>query len=464
MDIFNQTDENQFDPATRPDAPLADRMRPTNLSDFVGQEKIIGEGKPLRKAIEAGKVGSMIFWGPPGTGKTTLAHIIARTCQAEFLPFSAVISSIKELKGVISNARKRRNMYGTATYLFIDEIHRFNKAQQDAFLPYVEDGSITLIGATTENPSFEINSPLLSRLRVYVLERLTKEDIVRLIERALTDPEHGLGKLKLTIEEKAKLFLAELADGDARRALSILEIGANDIDAAIDLGGADDVRSAESVTGTSEISYDLIKNIIGKRQVIYDKSGEEHFNVISALHKSIRGGDVDASLYWLARMLKGGENPLYILRRLVRFASEDIGLADSYALTLCLSATDAFRFLGPPEGELAIAQAVIYLASAPKSVSAYKAFRSVMDEVEKSENLPVPMHIRNAPTGLMKKIGYGKEYIYPPDCDTPFVDQDFLPDNIKDRKFYHPTEKGREIRIAQYVKAFRHYRKTSGKE
>ncbi len=452
MDIFNQSDKNSFAPITRPDAPLADRMRPTNLDDFFGQEKIIGPGKPLRKAIEAGKVGSLIFWGPPGTGKTTLAHIIAQTCQAEFLPFSAVISSIKELKGVISSARKRRNMYGTATYLFIDEIHRFNKAQQDAFLPYVEDGSITLIGATTENPSFEINSPLLSRLRVYVLERLTKDEIVSLIDKGLSDPERGLGKLNLTIEAKGKLFLAELADGDARRALSILETAAQDLD------------SSDTAENQTEISYELIKDIIGKRQVIYDKSGEEHFNLISALHKSIRGGDVDASLYWLARMLKGGEEHLYILRRLVRFASEDVGLADSFALTLCLNATDAFRFLGPPEGELAIAQAVIYLASAPKSVSAYKAFRAVMEDVEQTENLPVPLHIRNAPTRLMKDVGYGKNYIYPPDCDTPFVDQDFLPDNIKDRKFYHPTEKGRERRIAQYMRAFRDYRAKSSKK
>ena len=441
MDIFDKDSDQPARDKARPGRPLADRMRPQTLDEFIGQGNIVGPETPLRRALQNGRVDSIIFWGPPGSGKTTLAHLIAGLCAGDFLPYSAVISSIKELKEVIARARKRRRTYGTSTYIFIDEIHRFNKAQQDAFLPYVEDGSIILIGATTENPSFEIITPLLSRVRVYVLERLTVDHIIILIERALADTERGLGEKKLSIEPKGLTYLADQADGDARRALSILEAAAADLAVG------------------EKISYDLIKKIIGQRQVIYDKSAEEHYNLISALHKSLRGGDADAALYWLARMLKGGENPLYILRRLVRFASEDIGLADPFALTFCLSANESYRFLGSPEGELAIAQAVIYLATAPKSVSAYRAFGEAMEEVEKTENLPVPLRIRNAPTRLMKEIGYGEGYIYPPDIDTPFVDQTFLPDNIADRQFYHPAERGREKKIAAYVKAFRDYRR-----
>ncbi len=421
--------------------PLADRMRPRTLDEFVGQEKVIGAGMPLRRAIEQGRVTSLIFWGPPGSGKTTLAHIIAVTCRGEFFPYSAVISSIKELKEVIAMARKRKAMYGTQTYLFIDEIHRFNKAQQDAFLPYVEDGSIILIGATTENPSFEVNTPLLSRVQVYVLERLTAEHIKKILRSALVDNNRGLGRQNLTIAANALDTLAEYADGDARRALSILETAASEID------------------DRTEITTDRLKAVIGRRAVIYDKSAEEHYNIISALHKSLRGGDVDAGLYWLARMLRGGEDPIYILRRLVRFASEDVGMADPFALTFCMSALESYRLLGYPEGELAIAQAVVYLATAPKSVSIYRAFGKVLGVVEETENLPVPLHIRNAPTRLMKDIGYGEGYIYPPDSDTPFVEQTFLPDNIRDHQYYHPTDRGRERKIAQYMAAFRKYRK-----
>ncbi len=440
MDMFQNEMGHEVDAKNSLNSPLADRMRPVSLEEYVGQEKIISPGTPLRRAIEKGKAGSLIFWGPPGSGKTTLAFLIAKSCAGEFLKYSAVISSIKELKLVIAGARKRKQMYGAITYLFIDEIHRFNKAQQDAFLPYVEDGSIFLIGATTENPSFEVITPLLSRVRVHVLERLTKDHIKVIINRALENTERGLGSRHLSIEDKALEFLSETADGDARRALSIIEAAAEDIE------------------DNNEITYKLLKDLIGKRNIIYDKSAEEHFNIISALHKSMRGGDPDAALYWLARMLKGGEDPLYILRRLVRFASEDIGLADPFALTFCMSATESFRFLGPPEGELAIAQAVIYLATAPKSVSTYKAYKMVQDEVEKTENLPVPMHIRNAPTKLMKEVGYGDGYIYPPDMDTPFVNQAFLPDNIAGRKYFFPTDKGREKKIAAYLHAFREYR------
>lgn len=455
MDIFDNgrkkygdvptTEAKGADSAGRNDQPMAIRMRPDSFDGFVGQEKIIGPGTPLRQAIERGRVGSIIFWGPPGSGKTTLAYLIAKSCRGDFLPYSAVTSTIRELKEVIARAKKRKKMYGVSTCLFIDEIHRFNKAQQDAFLPHVEDGSITLIGATTENPSFEIITPLLSRMRVYVLERLSQEHIRRIINNSLADKENGLGNRKLTIEPKGLDWLAEQADGDARRALSILE------------------AAAEESADADQISYGLLKKIIGRRSIIYDKSAEEHYNIISALHKSVRGGDPDAALYWLARMLKGGEDPLYILRRLVRMASEDIGLADPFALTFCISAVESYRFLGSPEGELAIAEAVIYLATAPKSVAAYKAFGDAMDEVEKSENLPVPMHIRNAPTGLMKAAGYGEGYIYPPNCDTPFVNQTFLPDNIKDRQFYHPTDKGREKKIAHYMAAFRKYREETNR-
>jgi putative ATPase len=446
MDIFNGSEDERSMAGSSAGRPLADRMRPQTFDEFVGQEKIVASGSPLRRAIEQGRVGSILFWGPPGSGKTTLAALIAKSCKGQFLTYSAVTSSIKDLKGVIARARKERAMYGTRTFLFIDEIHRFNKAQQDAFLPYVEDGSITLIGATTENPSFEVNTPLLSRMRVYVLERLTEKDIKAVVGNALTDSERGLGKQGLKLEDKARDFLVSLADGDARRALSFLE------------------AAAEESSGGGIITLELLKQIVGKRTVIYDKSAEEHFNLISALHKSIRGGDPDAALYWLARMLKGGEDPLYILRRLVRFAAEDVGLADPFALTLAMSATESYRFLGSPEGELGIAELVIYLAAAPKSVSAYKAFGVVMDEVEDSENLPVPMHIRNAPTRLMKEVGYGEGYVYPPDSDTPIAPQSYLPDNIQNKRFYHAADKGREKKIADYMKKFHELRATQKKK
>ncbi|MGH8016449.1 MAG: replication-associated recombination protein A, partial [Candidatus Zixiibacteriota bacterium] len=342
MELFEHQNKKSKDP--KKPVPLADRMRPQALDEFVGQEKIIGTGTPLRKAIETDHVSSLIFWGPPGSGKTTLANLISKSTQGEFMPFSAVSSGIKEIKEVISKADGYFKMSGRRTYIFIDEIHRFNKAQQDAFLPYVEKGDIVLIGATTENPSFEVISALMSRVRVYVLERLSIESLIAIINRALKDKNRGIGELKIKIKEEVVEAIAASSDGDARKALTLLEL------------------AAEFVGNGNEITHDVLKNIMQRSFSLYDKAGEEHYNLISALHKTIRGGDPDASLYWLARMLHGGEDPMYIIRRMVRFASEDIGLADSYALTLTLNARDAYHFLGSPEGELAIAQAVVYMA------------------------------------------------------------------------------------------------------
>ncbi|MEW6411963.1 MAG: replication-associated recombination protein A [Candidatus Zixiibacteriota bacterium] len=417
--------------------PLADRMRPANLDQFYGQEKIIGPGTPLRKAIEQDKVGSIIFWGPPGSGKTTLASLIARSTQGQFTPFSAATSGIKEVKEVISKAGNYYQMTSRRTYVFIDEIHRFNKAQQDAFLPYVESGEIILIGATTENPSFEVNSALLSRMRVYVLERLTEEALTSIIERALTDTTVGVGSMNLKFGPEAVRFIAAAADGDARRALVLVE------------------NTAEFVGQDGTITVEALKQIHQKSIAVYDKAAEEHYNLISALHKTIRGGDPDAALYWLARMLDAGEDPLYIVRRLVRFASEDIGMADPYALTVTMNARDAYHFLGSPEGELAIAQAVIYLACAPKSNSAYVAFGRAMSDAREKGSLPVPLHLRNAPTSLMKALGYGKDYQYAHDFDDAVTDQVNLPDEIEGAEYYLPRESGREKKAKEYLEWFK---------
>jgi putative ATPase len=440
MDIFDQ-DESR-DSENRPStAPLADRMRPRTFDDFMGQQKIVGSGAPLRKAIEADKVGSIILWGPPGSGKTTLAELIAKSTHGQFVHFSAVTSGIKEVKGILTKAAGYYQMSGRRTYVFIDEIHRFNKAQQDAFLPYVEKGDIVLIGATTENPSFEVNSALLSRMRVYVLDRLSEDDIKEIVIRALDDSERGLGDMELTLEEGALDFIAAAADGDARRGLSLLEMTAQHVGR----GGA--------------ITVDVLQEVNQKNILVYDKAGEEHYNLISALHKSIRGGDPDASLYWLARMLEAGEEPLYIVRRLVRFASEDIGLADSYALTLTLNARDAYHFLGSPEGELAIAQAVVYMACAPKSNSIYTAFGQARKDASEKGSLPVPLWIRNAPTSLMKALGYGKDYKYAHDYEGALTDQEYFPDELAGKEYYHPREVGKESRLAEYMKKYREYRK-----
>jgi putative ATPase len=428
--------------------PLADRMRPRTLDEFVGQEHLIAPGKPLRAQIERDDLGSLIFWGPPGTGKTTLAQIIARMSRAEFIEFSAVLSGIKEIKQVMADA-ERAKQYGTRTIVFVDEIHRFNKAQQDAFLPHVERGNIRLIGATTENPSFEIISALLSRSRVYVLKPLTEEQIVLLQSRALTDSERGLGDMKLSASDDVLRRIAAYSSGDARSAYNVLEVAA-----ALALERA---RVKTGAIITPEIAQDALQ----KRVLLYDKAGEEHYNLISALHKSVRNSDADASLYWLGRMLEAGEDPLYIARRVVRMSVEDIGLADPNALSLCMAARDAVDFIGMPEGNLALAQAVVYLALAPKSNALYTAYSEVQQDVERTAAEPVPLHLRNAPTGLMKNLGYGQGYQYAHDLDDKVADMQCLPDNLKDRVYYHPTSEGIEKRIRDRLEEVKHKRSQS---
>ncbi|HZR28741.1 MAG TPA: replication-associated recombination protein A [Terriglobales bacterium] len=432
---------------TDPTRPLADRMRPRTLEEFAGQQHLLAPGKPLRLQIERDDTGSLIFWGPPGVGKTTLAQIIAHRTRAEFVEFSAVLSGIKEIKQVMADAERARQ-YGTRTIIFVDEIHRFNKAQQDAFLPHVEKGNIRLIGATTENPSFEIIGALLSRCRVYVLKPLAEEELVTLLRRALQDEERGLGKLQVQVEDEALKLIASYASGDARSALNVLEISAG---AAA--GGEPPV-----------ITNEIVKEALQKRVLLYDKHGEEHYNLISALHKSVRNSDVDAALYWVARMLESGEDPLYIARRLVRMAVEDIGLADPDALAQTIAARDAMDFLGIPEGNLALAQAAAYLALAPKSNALYTAYDAVNEDVEKTAAEPVPLHLRNAPTGLMKSIGYGKGYQYAHDLEAKVADMQCLPDNLRDRTYYQPTSEGREKEIQQRLEQIRRARKSAKKQ
>ena len=431
MNLFQNIPADEPADKTR---PLADRMRPRTLDEFVGQEHILGPGKALRVQIERDDTGSVLFWGPPGVGKTTLAKIIARMTHADYIEFSAVMSGIKEIKQVMADAERARQ-YGTRTIVFVDEVHRFNKAQQDAFLPYVEKGSIRLIGATTENPSFEVISALLSRCRVYVLRSLTEDQIVLLLQRALADKERGLGDLNLVADEGALRKIAAYSSGDARSAYNALEVAAT-------------LAQETSAEGKpAPISDTVVTDALQKRVLMYDKAGEEHYNLISALHKSVRNSDPDAALYWLARMLEAGEDGLYIARRVVRMASEDIGLADPKALELTLAARDAVDFLGMPEGNLALAQAVVYLCAAPKSNALYTAYGAVQDDVERTAQDPVPLHLRNAPTGLMKAVGYGEGYQYAHNLDERVADMQCLPDNLKSRVYYHPTEQGVEARI-----------------
>ncbi len=421
--------------------PLADRMRPRTLDEFVGQEHILGPGKSLRVQIERDDTGSLIFWGPPGVGKTTLAKIIARMTRADFIEFSAVLSGIKEIKQVMADAERARQ-YGTRTIVFVDEVHRFNKAQQDAFLPYVEKGSIRLIGATTENPSFEIISALLSRCRVYVLKPLIEDQIVELLQRALHDEERGLGDLQLEADETALRKIAAYSSGDARSAYNVLEVAAT-------------LATEQAKEAAPHITDAIVTDALQKRVLRYDKAGEEHYNLISALHKSVRNSDPDAALYWLVRMLEAGEDRLYVARRVVRMAVEDIGLADPNALGVTLAARDAFDFLGIPEGDLALAQAVVYLCAAPKSNAVYKAYGAVQEDVERTAQDPVPLHLRNAPTGLMKAFGYGEGYQYAHNQESKVADMQCLPDNLKDRVYYHPTEEGIEKRIKARLEEIR---------
>jgi putative ATPase len=448
MSLFGGTPELAA-ASSRQAAPLAERMRPRTLEEFIGQQHLVGPGKPLRMQIESDDPASMIFWGPPGVGKTTLAKIIAETTHATFIEFSAVLSGIKEIKQVMVEAEKASH-YGSRTILFVDEIHRFNKAQQDAFLPYVERGTIRLIGATTENPSFEIIAALLSRCRVYTLQPLSEDELVTLLHRALTD-ERGLAapntKAHLVADDEALALMASYASGDARGAYNALEIAGR----------------LAATTPERRITRELATEALQKRVLLYDKSGEQHYDLISALHKSIRNSDVDASLYWLGRMLAAGEDPLYVARRLVRMASEDIGLAAPEALNLTLSARDAMHFLGSPEGELALAQAAAYLALAPKSNAIYTAWGAVSEDIENTRAEPVPLHLRNAPTRLMKQLDYGKDYQYAHDIEGKVADMDCLPESLRDRRYYHPTSEGREKLLKQRMEEIARIREENRK-
>jgi len=420
--------------------PLADRLRPERLEDFVGQEHLLGPGRFLRLMIERDQLSSLIFWGPPGTGKTTLARIIARSTHSHFLAFSAVLSGMKEIREVIKEAEEQKAT-GRRTVLFVDEIHRFNKAQQDAFLPHVERGTIVLMGATTENPSFEVISALLSRCRVLTLKSLTAGEIGRILNRALKDAAKGLGRMNAEAAPEALKHMAEMAHGDARVALNALE-------AAV-------LSQPPNSSGLRVISLSMAEEAMQRKALRYDKGGEEHYNVISAFHKSLRGSDPDAALYWLVRMLEAGEDPLYVARRMVRFASEDIGLADPQALSVALSAMQAFHFIGLPEGEVALAEAVVYLATAPKSNAIYTAYERARRDVKEKGALQVPLHIRNAPTRLMERLGYGEGYKYAHDYPDAIVEQSYFPEELGPQSYYLPTDRGEEKVIGQRLEDWR---------
>jgi putative ATPase len=438
MDMFEQQEEEQAKEQQLEGAPLATRMRPNNIDGFVGQEHILGKGRVLRKLIESDRIPSMIFWGPPGCGKTTLAYIISNATGAHFDPVSAVSASVADLRRIIVQARERRKVQMQRTILFIDEIHRFNKTQQDAVLPFVEDGTVTLIGATTENPSFEVTSPLLSRTRVLPLKPLSEEEIQVLILRALRDKFEGIGDLNATLEPDAMNHLITASNHDARVALNTVETAA--------------LSTPPDELGKRLITLATVEDVFQKRAVIYDQKGDEHYDHISALHKSMRGSDPDAAIYWLAKMLEGGEDPLYIARRLIRFASEDVGMADPQALVIAMAAQQAVHFVGMPEGNLALTQAVVYLATAPKSNSLYEAYNKAQEEIRKGTSESVPLHLRNPVTPLMKEMGYGEGYKYAHDYPDHFVEQQNLPDALKGRRFYTPGQQGYEKQVDERLK------------
>jgi len=433
-----------IDPQT---VPLAERMRPRSLDEIVGQDELVAPGRPLRETIDHDVLQSIILWGPPGTGKTTLARLIADLTKAEFVAFSAVLSGIKEVKDVMAAAEQRRRLTGRRTIVFVDEIHRFNKAQQDAFLPRVESGDIVLIGATTENPSFEVIAALLSRSKVFVLKPLDEEAIVSILRRAMTDVERGLGKQNPDADDDALRAMARFANGDARAALNLLQLT---------------VAAAQQPAGRPKIDRALLEKTLTNKPLLYDKTGEEHYNLMSALHKSMRNSDADASIYWLARMLEAGEDPKYVARRLIRFASEDVGNADPQALAICVAAKDAVHFIGMPEGNTALAQAVLYLATAPKSNAVYMAYSDAADAARHDVAAPVPLHIRNAPTKLMKDLKYGKGYQYAHDEPDAVANMDCLPDNLKGREFYKPTEYGFEKEVRKRLDWWKSKRRPSG--
>lgn len=424
-------------------SPLADRMRPRTVDEVIGQRHVLAEEKLIPRLLKAKEIPSLIFWGPPGSGKTTLAYILARAVEAYFVSFSAVLSGVKDIRAVVAEAEAQRKDSGRKTILFVDEIHRFNKAQQDAFLPYVESGLITLIGATTENPSFEIINPLLSRSRLIVLKPLTEDDLKEVLKQALTDKERGLGDICVNLSEEAIEHIISAAQGDARFALTSLEVAA--------------LLALPDEKGIRHIDLKLAEEAVQKKALAYDKDGEEHYNIISAFHKSLRGSDPDAALYWLVRMLAAGEEPLYIARRMIRFASEDVGNADPQALQVAMAALQAYQALGSPEGELALAQAALYLATAPKSNAVYMAFLEGQKDVARTGSLPVPLHIRNAPTGLMKDLGYGRGYKYAHDFPEALVAQEHLPPEIRGRIYYRPTKRGMEKIIGERLKKWREY-------
>jgi len=451
MDLF----EYQAQKAAEASKPLAEKMRPERLDEFIGQRHIVAKGTLIYNAINRDRIFSMILWGPPGSGKTTLARIIAGETRSYFTHFSAVLSGVKEIRAVIEDAKNQQKLYQKRTILFVDEIHRFNKSQQDAFLRHVESGLITLIGATTENPSFEVIPPLLSRCRVITLNALSSDDIAAILDRALKHREKGLGETGLVFTREALSHIIRISDGDARSVLNSLEITASLI-----VSQSDDLKGEKKRI----IAIEDVESALQKKALLYDKSGEEHYNLISALHKSLRGSDPDAALYWLERMLSAGEDPLYVARRMVRFASEDVGNADPLALSVTINAMEAFKFLGSPEGELALAQAAVYIATAPKSNSIYEAYKKVKNAVKTSGSLPVPLHIRNAPTRMMKDLGYGKGYKYAHDYKEAYIPQDYLPQKLKGRLFYSPTSRGYEKTVKERLERWRKRTKKSLKK